>query len=184
MGGGGFVTGIITHPRQKGLMYARTDVGGAYRWDDSAQRWIPITDWMGMADASLTGIESITVDPNDPQRVYVAAGIYNGGNAAILRSDDQGKTFQRTDVPFKMGGNESGRFLANGSPWIPIKAAFFSSARGMTDCGRAPTGERHGRKLKVFPTSAPPTKRRRRLPVRPPVSVRVSAVSASRRSAS
>ena len=110
MGGGGFVTGIIPHPRQKGLMYARTDVGGAYRWDDSAQRWIPITDWMGMADASLTGIESIAVDPNDPQRVYVAAGIYNGGNAAILRSDDQGKTFQRTDVPFKMGGNESGRF--------------------------------------------------------------------------
>jgi photosystem II stability/assembly factor-like uncharacterized protein len=110
MGGGGFVTGIIPHPRQKGLMYARTDVGGAYCWDDSAQRWIPITDWMGMADVSLTGIESIAVDPNDAQRVYVAAGIYNWGNAAILCSDNQGKTFQRTDVPFKMGGNESGRF--------------------------------------------------------------------------
>ena len=110
MGGGGFVTGIIPHPRQKGLMYARTDVGGVYRWDDQTQRWIPITDWLGMADASLTGIESIAVDPNDPQRVYVAAGIYNWGNAAILRSDDRGKTFRRTDVPFKMGGNESGRF--------------------------------------------------------------------------
>ena len=79
MGGGGFVTGIIPHPRQKGLMYARTDVGGAYRWDDSAQRWIPITDWLGMADANLTGIESIAVDPNDPQRVYLAAGIYRLG---------------------------------------------------------------------------------------------------------
>ena len=50
------------------------------------------------------------MDPNDSQRVYVAAGIYESGNAAILRSDDQGKTFQQTDVPFKMGGNESGRF--------------------------------------------------------------------------
>src|SRR5664280_2662331 len=79
MGGGGFVTGIIPHPRQKGLMYARTDVGGAYRWDDPAQRWIPITDWLGMADWTLTGIESVAVDPNDPQRVYVAAGIYNWG---------------------------------------------------------------------------------------------------------
>jgi photosystem II stability/assembly factor-like uncharacterized protein len=109
MGGGGFVTGIIPHSRQKGLMYARTDVGGAYRWDDSAQRWIPITDWIGAADWTLTGIESIAVDPNDPQRVYLAAGIYSWGNAAMLRSDDQGRTFQRTDVPVKMGGNESGR---------------------------------------------------------------------------
>ena len=79
IGGGGFVTGIIMDPHQKGLMYARTDVGGAYRWDDTAHRWMPITDWLGMADASLTGIESIAVDPNDPQRVYVAAGIYERG---------------------------------------------------------------------------------------------------------
>jgi photosystem II stability/assembly factor-like uncharacterized protein len=109
MGGGGFVTGIIPHPRQKDLMYARTDVGGAYRWDDPVQRWLPLTDWVGMEDWTLTGIESLAVDPNDPRRVYLAAGIYSWGNAAMLRSDDQGRTFQRTDVPVKMGGNESGR---------------------------------------------------------------------------
>jgi hypothetical protein len=131
MGGGGFVTGIIPHPRQKGLMYARTDVGGAYRWDDPAQRWIPITDWMGMADWTLTGIESIAVDPNDPQRVYLAAGIYNWGNAAILRSDDQGKTFQRTDVPSKWAATSPAVSTANGWPWIRIRAniLFFGSRR-------------------------------------------------------
>jgi photosystem II stability/assembly factor-like uncharacterized protein len=110
IGGGGFVTGIVFHPRQKGLMYARTDVGGAYRWDDPAQRWVPLTDWIGAADVNLTGIESIAVDPSDPNRVYLAAGTYTRGNAAILRSDDQGRTFQRSDVPFKMGANETGRF--------------------------------------------------------------------------
>ena len=110
IGGGGFVTGIIFHPRQPGLIYARTDVGGAYRWDDPARRWVPLTDWIGMADVDLTGCESIAVDRNDAQRVYLAVGTYSRGNAAILRSDDQGRTFQRTDVPFKMGGNESGRF--------------------------------------------------------------------------
>jgi photosystem II stability/assembly factor-like uncharacterized protein len=108
IGGGGFVTGIITHPRQKGLMYARTDVGGAYRWDASAQRWIPLTD--GIGDVDFTGIESLAVDPSDPGRVYLAAGIYSRGKAAILRSADQGRTWLRTDVPFKMGGNEAGRF--------------------------------------------------------------------------
>jgi BNR/Asp-box repeat len=110
IGGGGFVTGIVFHPRQKGLIYARTDVGGAYRWDDIASRWIPLTDWMGAADVNLTGIESIAVDPSDPNRVYLAAGTYTREPAAILRSDDQGRTFQQTDVPFKMGANETGRF--------------------------------------------------------------------------
>jgi hypothetical protein len=108
IGGGGFVTGIITHPRQKNLMYARTDVGGAYRWDDAAQRWIPLTD--GIGDMDYTGIESLAVDPSDTNRVYLAAGIYSRGKAAILRSADQGRTWLQTDVPFKMGGNEAGRF--------------------------------------------------------------------------
>jgi photosystem II stability/assembly factor-like uncharacterized protein len=110
MGGGGFVTGLETHPRQKDLIYARTDVGGAYRWDAAARRWISLTDWISMADNNLMGIESIALDPLDSNRVYLAAGTYDRGNAAILRSDDQGRTFQRTDVPFKMGGNEMGRF--------------------------------------------------------------------------
>jgi photosystem II stability/assembly factor-like uncharacterized protein len=131
MGGGGFVTGIIPHPRQKGLMYARTDVGGAYRWDDSAQRWIPITDWMSAADWPLTGIESFAVDPNDPRRVYLAAGLYSWDNSAMLRSDDQGKTFQRTDVPFKMGANEAGRFNGERLAVDPNqgKILFFGSRR-------------------------------------------------------
>jgi photosystem II stability/assembly factor-like uncharacterized protein len=110
MGGGGFVTGIAFHPGAKNLMYARTDVGGAYRWDEATQQWIPLTDWLGADDNNLMGIESLAPDPSDPARVYLAAGTYHGGPAAILRSDDQGRTFQRTDVPFKMGGNENGRF--------------------------------------------------------------------------
>jgi photosystem II stability/assembly factor-like uncharacterized protein len=31
-------------------MYARTDVGGADRWDAGTERWVPITDWMGQDD--------------------------------------------------------------------------------------------------------------------------------------
>jgi hypothetical protein len=108
MGGGGFVTGIIFHPAQKNLFYARTDVGGAYRWDDSKKKWIPLTDAFRGID--FTGSESLALDPADTNRVYLAAGIYHGTRAAILRSDDQGRSWQSSEVPFKMGGNESGRF--------------------------------------------------------------------------
>jgi photosystem II stability/assembly factor-like uncharacterized protein len=108
IGGGGFVTGLVFHPAQKNLFYARTDVGGAYRWDESAQKWMPLTDWLQGID--FTGIESLAVDPADTNRVYLAAGIYRQTAAAILRSDDQGRTWRQTEVPFKMGGNENGRF--------------------------------------------------------------------------
>jgi hypothetical protein len=110
IGGGGFVTGIVFHPAATNLIYARTDVGGAYRWDDAAHKWLALTDWIGPADNNLMGIESLALDPADPRRVYLAAGTYGFGGAAILRSEDQGRTFARTDVPFKMGGNETGRF--------------------------------------------------------------------------
>jgi photosystem II stability/assembly factor-like uncharacterized protein len=110
--GGGFVDGVIFHPTTPGVRYARTDMGGAYRWDDSVHRWQPILDWVPYKDLNLMGVESIAVDPADPSRVYLACGTYTNPrtpNGAILRSSDRGLTFQRTDVPFKFGGNEDGR---------------------------------------------------------------------------
>ena len=101
--GGGFVDGVIFHPTVPGVRYARTDMGGAYRWDSTANRWQPILDWMPYKDLNLMGVESIAVDPNDSNRVYLACGTYTNPrtpNGAILRSDDRGKSFQRTDVPF------------------------------------------------------------------------------------
>ncbi|MBE1161930.1 WD40/YVTN/BNR-like repeat-containing protein [Dyella acidiphila] len=112
IGGGGFVSGLLYQPAASGLLYARTDVGGAYRWDQTAERWTPLTDWLGAADENLYGIDSVAVDPHDSDRLYLAAGTYTSafaGHAAILRSQDRGAHFQRTDLPFKLGGNELGR---------------------------------------------------------------------------
>jgi photosystem II stability/assembly factor-like uncharacterized protein len=111
MVGGGFVDGIVFHPSAKGVYCARTDIGGAYRWSETDQRWQPILDWVSYEDRNLMGVESIALDPADPNRVYLACGTYTrlATPNAILRSSDRGKTFQRTDVPFRMGGNEDGR---------------------------------------------------------------------------
>jgi photosystem II stability/assembly factor-like uncharacterized protein len=112
IGGGGYVSGLVCHPAERGLCYARTDVGGAYRWDRASVQWMPLTDWLEARDENLFGIDSVALDPSDPERVYLAAGTYTSpqaGNAAILRSHDRGHTFERTDLPFKLGGNELGR---------------------------------------------------------------------------
>lgn len=49
--GGGFVPGIIFNAKERNLMYARTDIGGAYRWDETAREWIPLTDWISPDDS-------------------------------------------------------------------------------------------------------------------------------------
>ncbi|MEU3822397.1 RICIN domain-containing protein [Streptomyces sp. NPDC030392] len=110
--GGGYVTGLVFNPRERGLLYARTDMGGAYRWDAGAEQWVPLTDWVGEKDWNLLGIDGVATDPVDPGRLYLSAGTYTNewaGNGAILRSTDRGRTFQRTDLPFKVGANEDGR---------------------------------------------------------------------------
>ena len=110
--GADFVDGIIFHPTTRNVRYARTDMGGAYRWDAAADRWQPLLDWIPLKDLNLMGVESIAVDPADPNRVYLACGTYtrpDAPNGAILRSDDRGRSFQRTNLPFKLGSNEDGR---------------------------------------------------------------------------
>jgi xyloglucan-specific exo-beta-1,4-glucanase len=85
----------------------RSDMGGAYRWDDAAQTWIPLHDQL--AESSYFGTESIAPDPVDANKVYIAAGMYGRDPAAMMRSDDRGKTWEIFPVDFKMGGNENGR---------------------------------------------------------------------------
>lgn len=109
VGGGGFAPGIVFSPVERGLVYLRTDMGGAYRWDAAAARWVPLQD--GMAEGSYMGVESIAPDPVDPDIVYLAAGMSARSPAAILRSADRGRHWAVVPVPFRMGGNEDGRGL-------------------------------------------------------------------------
>lgn len=110
--GAGFVDGFVFHPKAKDVRYARTDMGGAYRWDAAADRWMPMLDWVPYADLNFMGVESIAVDPTDPRKVFLACGTYTNPSTpdgAILRSSDGGRSFQVTRVPIKFGGNENGR---------------------------------------------------------------------------
>jgi hypothetical protein len=111
--GGGFVPGIVFNRTERDLIYARTDIGGAYRWNRSTGRWVPLLDRVGWDDWGYNGVVSLASDPVEPNRVYVAAGMYTNSwdpnNGAVLRSADRGATWQVSPLPFKLGGNMPGR---------------------------------------------------------------------------
>ncbi|HTV21866.1 MAG TPA: hypothetical protein VMG12_24420, partial [Polyangiaceae bacterium] len=110
--GGGFVSGIVFSTAAPHLVYARTDVGGAYRYDVALERWRPITDWVASNESNLMGIESIAADPVAPNRVYLAAGTYlSAGDGLIFSSSDYGQTFERHGIGVPMGGNANGRSM-------------------------------------------------------------------------
>ena len=109
VGGGGFIPGVVFSRVEPGLAYARSDMGGAYRFDAAMDRWVPLQD--DEAESSFYGVESIAPDPVDADVVYAAVGMHRGGSAAILRSADRGETWTTHPVEFSMGGNEDGRGL-------------------------------------------------------------------------
>jgi xyloglucan-specific exo-beta-1,4-glucanase len=117
MGGGGFVSAIITSQKEQNLIYARTDVGGAYRWNENDHSWIPLTDWLDGNSNGLYGIEALALDPSHPERLYMLAGTdyWNDGKTVFMRSDDYGTTFDTINVTtkFKAHGNGYGRQNGN-----------------------------------------------------------------------
>ncbi|ORY58433.1 family 74 glycoside hydrolase [Pseudomassariella vexata] len=112
-GGGGFVPGIVFHPKTAGVAYARTDIGGLYRLN-SDDSWTAVTD--SIADNTgwhNWGIDALALDPQDDKKVYAAVGMYTNdwdpNNGAIIRSSDRGATWSFTNLSFKVGGNMPGR---------------------------------------------------------------------------
>jgi photosystem II stability/assembly factor-like uncharacterized protein len=119
IGGGGWVTGLDIHPAKKNLMYVRTDVSGAYRWNPATASWQQVVTTSSMPAGSLTygkysGVESLVGAPGDPAIAYMAfAGKpYGEAEGQIFKSINQGGTWTPTQFArhkIKMEPNGAGR---------------------------------------------------------------------------
>ena len=148
MGGGGFVSGVFA-TSQDGLYYARTDVGGAYRYNKDTQLWESMSYGVSEEDQGFLGIAALAFGEKDPNRVYMLAGTsyLSGGRTALFVSDDYGVTFRRTELSdFRVDGNGMGRGngerLAVDPKNSDIVYAGFMSSGGMiksTDGGQTYT---------------------------------------------
>jgi hypothetical protein len=110
--GGGYITGLYFHPTQPNLIYARTDVGGAYRWGPNDSQWTPLLDFTAKSAWWESGVEAIGLDPSNADNLYIAVGEYTNswdGNGAMLISNDQGNTFTTVPLSFQNGSNQLGR---------------------------------------------------------------------------
>lgn len=112
MGGGGYVPGVVYHPTVANLRYARTDVAGAYRWDNTAGNWTAMTDGFSRLDGGYVGVESLAVNPSNANAVYMTTGMYaSSGNGRFYYSSNQGNTWNYVTLPFPVGSNNQGRAI-------------------------------------------------------------------------
>ncbi len=110
IGGGGFVSGIVTG---KNAMYARTDVGGAYRYNYDTGNWEQMLDDLNEEERGFLSVDAMCIDPTDDNTIYLLCGCayFSGARTEIFRSRDGGETFDRIDVTdmIQVHGNGAGR---------------------------------------------------------------------------
>lgn len=107
--GGGYVTGLVYHQKKKGILYARTDIGGTYRFDEKEKCWQSLIKHVKGDDLSETYPIALGLDDVYPERLYIISGV-NGKEYGVLSiSEDYGETFTYKKVPTTVHGNLSGR---------------------------------------------------------------------------
>jgi len=121
--GGGWVTGIDLSPTTRNGALIRTDVGGAFRWDELGMRWIGVAASVDPEETfrqqvdCFTSIPGIAFDPADSRTLYLSAGAYVtewGRPGRLYKSTDGGVTlfditptrWGETSPPVRLAGND------------------------------------------------------------------------------
>ena len=127
VGGGGWVTGLILHPTESNLVYCRTDVGGAYKWNNSTNQWEQLIKANRMPSAlmnfsgnqgdgidrsTIYNVEGIAIDPSNSNVLFVSGGDQEE-TGFLLKSTNKGNSFVMTNLDVKMAGNKKGRMYGD-----------------------------------------------------------------------
>ncbi len=107
--GGGYVTGFVFHKKQPGILYARTDIGGTYRFDRTNMRWQSLIDAVTPQDLALTYPIALGLDEAHPDWLYIASGVNGEPQGLLSISEDRGEHFVHKPIPTMVHGNLSGR---------------------------------------------------------------------------
>lgn len=158
---GGFVDGLMFSQAQPGLAYARTDIGGAYRWNAAARHWVPLLDFTAFFDWNELGVESIAADPVNPAKVWVATGEYTQPwalppDGEVLRSDNQGRTWQAAQLPIQLASNQDGRNMGERLAVDPADDSILYLASPANGLWRSTDGGASWAQVTSFPVTSTP----------------------------
>ena len=128
-GSSGRATALAVDPRNSSVVYLGAADGGIWKTTNGGLSWTPLTD----LQPSLS-IGSITLDPTNPNTVYVGTGEenFNGdayGGAGILKSTDGGAHWSQIAGPFVFntnGGSHIGSLVVSPSDNQLVLAGVFS----------------------------------------------------------
>jgi len=132
--GGGYVTGFVFDASKKDRLYLRTDIGGAYRWENGERRWESLINHVTMMDLRETYPIALAAENN---KLYIVSGIWGKKEAKLSISEDNGASFTHYELPFMAHGNLNGR--GTGSRLIVDKNStdrlwFASQTQGLWSC--------------------------------------------------
>lgn len=114
----GYTTGIFAHPKNPEVIWVRTDVGGAYKLDLKSGKWICMTDCIsgynekGESMWMHQPVESLAMDPNDENTVYIAVGNSQYTTdilGAIYKTTDGGNSWRMLSLRKVMYGSHPAR---------------------------------------------------------------------------
>lgn len=166
IGGGGWVVGMNINPAERDVIYARTDVSGAYRWNAATESWKQLVtssslpaEYVGYG--RYCGVDSIAGAPSDANVAYMmfASQPYTQVVGQVFRSVNRGDTWTATkfrNTGVKVEANGEGRQEGERLAIDPVNSnvVYFASISGglwMTENG----GE-HWTHVDAIPAGKPP----------------------------
>lgn len=130
---GGRINGIAYHPTQPSTFYVAGAQSGLWRTTDQGVTWTCLSDsW------SRTLTSCVTVDPTNPNVIYVGTGDYDGGLGSgygIQKSVDGGATWQTVGAAAFSGLSVKKIIISPANPNHLIAVTDNSPIKGSTDGG-------------------------------------------------
>ena len=112
LGSLGYVTDVVVHPKNKELIYCRTDVGGIYLLDREKNKWKPLMDGISDTDREAQPVRAFALDPNDDNVIYVSSGsTWWKSPSCIMKTTDRGNSWKKLNFNGNTSGSTNNRLV-------------------------------------------------------------------------